>query len=216
LNRGYIADKPQMDVNAMEKELWGRKFRIVDSGLDEAEVSAFVSSLAEQDNGLADKLKHIDSLVGNLGDQDNNLARKQEQLESLVASLTDQFNNFIQKLDQPQPVARHSDNSSAGIDNEKLEPLDSLLKFAEKTIVEAEKQAVIIKMEMVEKANSTATAIIADAREKAETEASKITAEAKRRAEEQAQNIVKEAEGRAREIQAPARQQADLILEEAK
>ena len=54
-----------MDVNTMEKELWGRKFRIVNKGLDEAEVSAFVSSLTGQDNGLAEKLEHFDSLVSN-------------------------------------------------------------------------------------------------------------------------------------------------------
>ena len=186
-----------MDGNAMEKEpekeLWGRKFRIVNSGLDEAEVSAFVNSLAEQDNGLVEKLKHIDSLVNNLGDRDNNLAQKFEQLESLVSGLADQFNNFTLKLERPQSVARPSDNSSE-IDNEKAEPLDSLMKFAEKTIVEAEKQAVIIKMEMVEKANSTAAAIITEARDRSETEATKIIAEAKRRAEEQAQNALKEAE----------------------
>ncbi|MDG7041756.1 MAG: hypothetical protein JRN22_01745, partial [Nitrososphaerota archaeon] len=106
----------------MEKELWGRKFRIVNHGLDEAEVSAFVNSVTRQDNGLVEKMNHLDSLVNNLEDRDNNLAQRLEQLQSLFASLTDQFNNFLEKLEQPQSLVRPADNTTAGDDNGKLEP----------------------------------------------------------------------------------------------
>ena len=81
-------------------------------GLDEAEVSAFVSSLTGLDANSLKKLKHLDSLVNNLEDKDNNLSQKLEQLQSLIGGLTDRFNNFLQKLEQPQPIVLPADISS--------------------------------------------------------------------------------------------------------
>ena len=45
------------------RELWGRKFKIVKNGLDEAEVFSFIGGLIEQNNALASKLEHLDSLT---------------------------------------------------------------------------------------------------------------------------------------------------------
>lgn len=44
-------------------ELWGRKFKIVKNGLDEAEVLSFVGGLMDEKNALASKLEHLHSLT---------------------------------------------------------------------------------------------------------------------------------------------------------
>ncbi len=85
------------------KEIWGRRFKIVKNGLDEAEVVSFVTSLIEQNKELTTKLEHIDTLK----------------------------------------------------------------KLAEKTVIEAEKQAKDIKAEIEGKAQARAEAILAEAEEKA-------------------------------------------------
>ena len=45
------------------RDLWGRKFKIVKNGLDEAEVLSFIGGLIDQNNALASKLEHLDSLT---------------------------------------------------------------------------------------------------------------------------------------------------------
>jgi len=45
------------------KEIGGQKFRIVKNGLDEAEVSSFISALTRQNNELANKLEHLSALT---------------------------------------------------------------------------------------------------------------------------------------------------------
>src|SRR4030043_947406 len=97
------------------KEIWGKKFKIVKNGLDEGEVSSFVTSLIEQNKDLTIKLEHVDTLK----------------------------------------------------------------KLAEKTVIEAERQAKEIKAEIEEKANAKAEAIVAEAEEHATMEAGKIISDRK-------------------------------------
>src|SRR4030042_2369918 len=101
------------------KEIWGKKFKIVKNGLDEAEVSSFVTSLIDQNKDLTIKLEHIDTLK----------------------------------------------------------------RLAEKTVIEAERQAKEIRAEIEEKANAKAQAILAEAEEKANMEAGKIISEADEKTE---------------------------------
>jgi vacuolar-type H+-ATPase subunit H len=49
--------------NGKVREIWGREFTIVNNGLDEGEVFAFVGSLIDQNNEYAEKLEHLDSLI---------------------------------------------------------------------------------------------------------------------------------------------------------
>jgi len=48
--------------NQNSAELWGRKFRIVESGLDRGEVTSFLSRLVEENRELTDRLEHIEHL----------------------------------------------------------------------------------------------------------------------------------------------------------
>jgi len=145
------------------RELWGRKFKIVKNGLDEAEVFSFIGGLIDQNNALASKLEHLDSLT----------------------------------------------------------------KLAERTVIEANKQAQSIKKEGEEKANAGAASIIAEAEEKARKEIDRITSEGERKArqsaqekiaaaEQQAQSMLTAAEEKAESIKANADDEANRITAEAK
>jgi vacuolar-type H+-ATPase subunit H len=145
------------------REIWGRKFKLVKNGLDEAEVFSFIGGLIDQNNALASKLEHLDSLT----------------------------------------------------------------KLAERTVIEANKQAQGIKKEGEEKANASAASIIAEAEEKARKEIDRITSEGERKArqsaqekiaaaEQQAQSMLTAAEEKAESIKANADDEANRITAEAK
>ncbi|UCC60439.1 MAG: hypothetical protein JSV02_01020, partial [Dehalococcoidia bacterium] len=59
----------------MEKELWGHKFKVVDKGLDEAEVTSFVENITEQQYEFSKKLEHVESLLQVLTRQYADVAR---------------------------------------------------------------------------------------------------------------------------------------------
>ena len=145
------------------RELWGRKFKIVKNGLDEAEVFSFIGGLIDQNNALASKLEHLDSLT----------------------------------------------------------------KLAERTVIEANKQAQGMKKEAEEKANASAASIIAEAEEKARKEIERIISEGERKArqsaqekiaaaEQQAQFMLTAAEEKAESIKINANDEANKIVAEAK
>lgn len=97
-----------------------------------------------------------------------------------------------------------------------LEHLESLTRLAERTVIEADKEAENIKKERLEKASSQAAKIIAEGEEKAKSEANTIIAEAQRKAEGQAQDIIKSAESKAETIKTQANGEASRIIAEAK
>ena len=81
----------------------------------------------------------------------------------------------------------------------KLENIDSLMELAEKTVIEAGKEAEGIKLEAEKKANARAAAIVARAEGKAKAVAQKVIAKAKEKAEAEARRIIAEAGQRAEE-----------------
>jgi vacuolar-type H+-ATPase subunit H len=134
------------------RELWGRKFKIVKNGLDEAEVFSFIGGLIDQNNALSGKLEHLNSLT----------------------------------------------------------------KLAERTVIEANNQAQIIKKEVEEKANADAASIIAESEEKAKKEAERITSESEQKARQSAQEKIAAAEEKAESIKTNADNEANRIIAEAK
>jgi vacuolar-type H+-ATPase subunit H len=134
------------------RELWGRKFKTVKNGLDEAEVFSFIGGLIDQNNALASKLEHLDSLT----------------------------------------------------------------KLAERTVIEANKQAQGIKKEAEEKANASAASIIAEAEEKARKEIERIISEGERKAKQSAQEKIAAAEEKAESIKINANDEANKTIAEAK
>lgn len=81
----------------------------------------------------------------------------------------------------------------------KLESIDSLTELAEKTVIEAGKEAEGIRAEAEREANARAADIVAKAEGKAKAAAQKVIARAKEKAEEKGQKIIAEAQKRAEE-----------------
>ncbi len=183
------------DVDDMEreKELWGRKFKIVDNGLDEAEVYSFVDSLTNQYGNFTKRFEQIDNLVTRLAEQYGNLVQKLDHFDQspekdLMHSHTADAD--LSRSTHPDSLTTPTNGNSPEFDVDKLENIDSLTRFAERTVIEAAKQAKIMKAEIEEKAIAKANSIIAHAEEKARIEADKIMADAELRARERGDEIV--------------------------
>jgi len=175
-----------------EKELWGRKFKIVDNGLDETEVYSFVDSLTNQYGNFARRLEHLDTLVNRLAEQYGSIVRKLDHPDKLPETHLPNSHTIDADESTSNPLdflTAHTNGNSAEFDSDKLENLDSLTRFAERTVVEAAKQAKIIKTEIEEKAKAKANSIISYAEEKARIEADRIIAEAELRAQERGKGI---------------------------
>jgi vacuolar-type H+-ATPase subunit H len=99
----------------------------------------------------------------------------------------------------------------------KLEHLDSLKKLAEMTVIEAQKEAEGIRVEIERNANAKAAAILAEATEAAEKQVKERIEEAKRYAEvinTGAEVIRAAAEEEANRLKAEAAQNAEELLRE--
>lgn len=216
-----------------EKEFWGRKFKIVKNGLDEAEVYSFIDSLTNQYGNLTKQLEHLDSVVSRLTYQYSHLAKKLEHLDSPANHYTERHAAEVDdgKLERPDFLRTPSNGHTAEVNSDKLENLDSLTRFAERTIIEAAKQANSIKTEIEERAKAKAMSIVARAEEKAQVEAGAIIAETEMRAkdrgeeiiaaaQQEAQELIESAQQRVEAASAPAQdeaeQEAQGILREAK
>jgi vacuolar-type H+-ATPase subunit H len=101
----------------------------------------------------------------------------------------------------------------------KLESMDSLMELAEKTVIEAGKEAEGIRAEAETEANARAAAIVARAVEKAKAAAQKVVARAKEKGEAEARRIIAEAGQKAeqslQERLLLAEQQAQEIMKAA-
>lgn len=100
------------------KEIEGQKFRIVKNGLDEAEVSSFISSLVQQNTELANKLEHLSVLT--------------KLAESTVVEAENQAKIIKMRADEEVKAQAASIIASAG-EQAKLE--------ADKIIAESKQQA---------------------------------------------------------------------------
>ena len=79
----------------------------------------------------------------------------------------------------------------------KLEHIDSLKKLAEKTVIEADKHAQRIKIEIEEEANAAAASIIAEAENRSKAEAERLIAEAEQ-SKAESERMLTEAEEKAK------------------
>jgi vacuolar-type H+-ATPase subunit H len=114
---------------------------------------------------------------------------KVHEFVPILDGLDDELASFINSLiDQNSELAG------------KLENIDSLMELAEKTVIEAGKEAEGIKIEAEKEANARAASIVARAEEKAKAAAQKVMTKAKEKSEAEAQRIIAEAKQRAEEI----------------
>ncbi len=155
-----------------DKELWGRKFKLVSSGLDEAEVYSFVESLIHQYGNLAGKLEHLEALAARLTAQYSDLSGGIDPRPGLTAPASaTQHPLRSDNLNPSAPdIGTPPANGHAGpLDLEKLRNLDALTAFAERTVIEAVKHARSIEAEATDRAQAAADRIVADALQQATT-----------------------------------------------
>ncbi len=194
-----------------EKELWGRTFRLVKKGLDESEVSAFVDSLKTPGADVARKLEHVDSLISELAELHDSLRNKLDPLDSLAKLVeANGFKTGNQKLDSLISLT-----DKLGADSEKTKHLDSLIRLAESTIIEADKQAETLEAEAEARAKAEEERIIAEARDKATTEEERIVAGAEERAERIRASAEEEAQSILAQSRREAEEEANLVKQEA-
>ena len=185
------------------REIWGRKFKIVKNGLDEAEVFSFIGGLIDQNNALASKLEHLDSLT-KLAERTVIEASKQAQGTKKEAE--EKANASAASI-----VAEAKDKARKEIDRIISEGEQKAKQSAEKKITAAEQQAQSMLNAAAEKAESIKT--------NADDGANRTIAEAKQNAiatEQQAQEILKAAEDKAESIKTDADNEANMIITEAK
>ncbi len=154
------------------KEIWGRQFRIVKDGLDEAEVFAFVGRLIEQNSELSSKLEHVNSL--------------KRLAENAVIEATKQAKSM--KIETRQAA------------NEKAREI--IIQAEEKTKAEVERiiaEAEKSSLDSIAAAEQLAQDMLQASEEKARAQAEMIIAKAEQKAREQAEQIIAKAEQKARE-----------------
>ena len=152
-----------------QKEFWGRKFNIVKNGLDESEVADYIKSIKQPHDEITKKL---------------------EQLNNAISDLSDQCQQMANKIDHIASTTSATVNEQSKDEEDKLQHLESLTKFAENTIIEAGKYAESIKAEIESVAKDSANMIIREAEEKAHT----ITRQAREKALDEANNVKQEVE----------------------
>jgi F0F1-type ATP synthase membrane subunit b/b' len=85
-----------------EKELWGHKFKVVNEGLDEADVYSFVDNITKQHDDFSRKLESLESLVKVLTSQYTDIAitliEATKQANSIVSHAQEQAAAEIEKI----------------------------------------------------------------------------------------------------------------------
>ncbi len=184
------------------KEIWGQQFSIVKNGLHEAEVSAFIGRLIDQNNDLANKLGHLHSLT-RLAEK--TVVEAEEQAKGINIETKRKAEARAITI-----ITRAEEKAKA---------------VAERIIAEAQQRAEVSAQEKVAFAEQQAQGIIRAAEEKAEAiktpakeEANKIIAEAKQKSEtveRQAQEMMGSAQKEVGSAKGVAEEEAQSILRAA-
>jgi len=185
------------------REIWGRKFKIVKHGLDEVEVFSFIGGLIDQNNALASKLEHLDSLT-KLAERTVIEANKQSQ--SIKKEAEEKANARAASI-----IAEADEKARKEVDRITSEGERKARQSVQEKIAAAEQQAQSMLTAAEENAESIKT--------NADDEANRTIAEAKQNAiatEQQAQEILKAAEEKAESIKTAADNEANRSITEAK
>ena len=152
------------------KEMGGQRFRIVKNGLNEAEVSSFISTLTRQNDELVNKVEHLSALT--------------KLAESTVVEAENQAKSIRMQVEE-EAKAQAASIVAAAEEQAKLEADKIIAKSKQRTeevaqarVAKAERQA----EEMIKNAEARADNV----RQVAEKEASRIVAEATENAKKEA------------------------------
>jgi len=152
------------------KEMGGQRFRIVKNGLNEAEVSSFISTLTRQNDELVNKVEHLSALT--------------KLAESTVVEAENQAKSIRMQVEE-EAKAQAASIVAAAEEQAKLEADKIIAKSKQRAeevaqirVATAERQA----EEMIKNAEARADNV----RQVAEKEASRIVAEATENAKKEA------------------------------
>ena len=152
------------------KEIWGQKFRLVKNGLDEAEVTSFISTLTRQKNELADRLEHLSALTKLA---ESTVVEAEKQAESIKIQTEEEA-----KAQAASIIATAEEQAKSEADKIIAESKQRAEEVAQTRVALAERQA--------EDTIKNAEAGTNNVRRVAEEEASRIVAEATETAKKEA------------------------------
>jgi vacuolar-type H+-ATPase subunit H len=152
------------------KEIWGQRFRIVKNGLNEDEVSSFISTLTRQNDELINKVDHLSALT--------------RLAESTVVEAENQAKSIRMQTEQ-EAKAQAASIVAAAEEQAKLEA-DKIIAESRQRAEEVAQKRVDLAERQAEETIKNAEARADNARRIAEEEASRIVAGATENAKKEA------------------------------
>ena len=159
------------------KVIEGKRFKIVKNGLDEAEVSVFISALSQQNNELASKLEHLSALTKLA---ESTVVEAENQAKSIVVQAGEEA-----KAEAAGIIAAAEEQAKSEADRIIAESKQRAENVAQTRIALAERQA--------EEAIRNGEARASEVRKAAQEEASQIVAGAVENAKKEALLIAQQA-----------------------
>jgi vacuolar-type H+-ATPase subunit H len=152
------------------KEMWGQRFRIVKNGLDEAEVSSFISTLIQQNNELTNKVEHLSALT--------------KLAESTVVEAEKQAKSI--KMQTEEEAKAQAASIIATAEEQAKSEADKIIAESKQRAEEVAQTRVALAERKAEEAIKDAEARAGNVKRVAEEEASRIVAEATGNAKKEA------------------------------
>ncbi len=162
--------------SGQEKELQGRKVKVVDKGLDQAKIYSFLSTLIEENNTLLKKLQRVDSLVELA---ENTVAGARKQAERITLEAAEEASNRASAI-----IADAGERARAESDRITSEARLEAERASQEKLEEAARKAEAIKAQAEEEASRIAT--------KANQQAAELVSQRMANAEREAQEIVRQ------------------------
>ncbi len=152
------------------KEMGGQRFRIVKNGLDEAEVSSFISTLIQQNNELANKVEHLSALT--------------KLAESTVVEAEKQAKSI--KMQTEEEAKAQAASIIATAEEQAKSEADKIIAESKQRAEEVAQTRVALAERKAEETIKDAEARAGNVKRVAEEEASRIVAEATENAKKEA------------------------------
>jgi vacuolar-type H+-ATPase subunit H len=160
------------------REIWGQRFKIVKNGLDEAEVSSFISELIQKNNELVNKMEHLGVLT--------------KLAESTVVEAEKEANSIKMKAEE-EANAQAAGIVAAAEEQAELEAERIIAESRQRT-EEVVQTRVALAERQAEETIKNAEAKADGVRQVAEEEASGIVAEATENAKKEALLIARQSD----------------------
>jgi vacuolar-type H+-ATPase subunit H len=173
LDEGTLKIKGVITMQATSdkvKEMGGQRFRIVKNGLDEAEVSSFISTLIQQNNELINKVEHLNALT--------------KLAESTVVEAEKQANSI--KMQTEEEAKAQAASIIAAAEEQAKSEADKIIAESKQRAEEVAQARVSLAERQAEETIKNAEARAGNVKRVAEEEASRIVAEATGNAKKEA------------------------------